>query len=37
MLARTQLKEIIYQLDHSTGYGIKILEQSGKKIRKMSQ
>jgi dCMP deaminase len=35
MLARTPIKEIIYQHDHSQGYGFKLLTQAGKTLRRI--
>jgi dCMP deaminase len=36
MLARTPIKEIIYQHDHSQGYGLKLLTQAGKTLRRIA-
>jgi len=35
MLAETDIAEIIYQIDHSDGYAVKLLEQAGKTIRRI--
>jgi dCMP deaminase len=36
MLARTPIKKIIYQHDHSQGYGLKLLTQAGKTLRRIA-
>ncbi len=36
MLARTPIKEIVYQHDHSQGYGFKLLTQTGKTLRRIA-
>lgn len=36
MLARTPIKEVVYQYDHSEGYGFKLLEEAGKKLRRVA-
>ena len=35
MLARTTIKEVVYQLDHSSGYGEKVLKKVGIEVRKV--
>lgn len=35
MLADTDIKEVIYQNDHSDGYAVKLLEKAGKKVRRV--
>lgn len=37
MLAATPIKEVYYQIDHSDGYGVKMLESSGKIITRKVQ
>jgi deoxycytidylate deaminase len=35
MLMKTDISEIVYREDHSDGYAIKMLEQMGKKVRRL--
>jgi deoxycytidylate deaminase len=35
MLAQTDIEELVYSIDHSDGYAIKMLEASGKKVRRV--
>lgn len=35
MLTLTPIKEIVYQIDHSDGYAVKMLEAAGKKVRRV--
>ncbi len=37
MLTRTPIKEIVYQHDHSQGYGYQLLTQAGKKLARIHQ
>lgn len=34
-LSQSNIDEIVYQADHSEGYAIKLLEQAGKKVRRL--
>lgn len=36
MLSQTDIKELIYQHDHSEGYAIKMLEATGKNVRRLT-
>ena len=35
MLSQTAISEIVYSQDHSDGYAVRMLEQSGKKVRRI--
>ncbi len=35
MLSQTDIAEVVYTQDHSDGYAVKMLEQSGKKVRRV--
>lgn len=35
MLGQTEVEEVVYSIDHSDGYAIKMLEASGKKVRRV--
>lgn len=35
MLASTNIAEVVYQNDHSDGYAVKLLENAGKKVRRI--
>ena len=35
MLSETEISEVVYSIDHSDGYGVKILEASGKKVKRV--
>jgi deoxycytidylate deaminase len=35
MLAETDITEVVYQLDHSDGYTLGVLERAGKKVRRI--
>lgn len=35
MLSQTEIKEFIYSSDHSDGYGVRLLESAGKKVRRL--
>ncbi|HSX35163.1 MAG TPA: deaminase [Candidatus Saccharimonadales bacterium] len=35
MLSKTDIEEVIYTVDHSDGYAIKMLEAAGKKVRRV--
>ncbi len=35
MLSQTSIKEFVYSFDHSEGYAVKLLEQAGKKVRRV--
>jgi deoxycytidylate deaminase len=35
MLSRTDIEEFVYSQDHSGGYAVKMLEMSGKKVRRL--
>jgi deoxycytidylate deaminase len=35
MLSETDINEIVYSLDHSDGYAVKLLEAAGKKVRRL--
>jgi deoxycytidylate deaminase len=35
MLSKTDIEEIVYSVDHSEGYAIKMLEAAGKKVRRV--
>ncbi len=35
MLAETDIEEMVYSIDHSDGYAIKMLEAAGKKVRRL--
>lgn len=35
MLSQTTISEVVYTQDHSDGYAVKMLEQSGKKVRRI--
>lgn len=35
MLSQTSISEVVYTEDHSDGYAIKLLEESGKKVRRI--
>ncbi len=35
MLSRTNISEIVYSLDHSDGYAVKLLEEMGKRVRRI--
>jgi len=35
MLTQTEISEIVYSEDHSDGYAVKLLEQAGKKVRRI--
>nr|AIA17188.1 Cytidine and deoxycytidylate deaminase zinc-binding region [uncultured bacterium] len=35
MLSRTDIAEFVYVQDHSDGYAVKMLEASGKKVRRL--
>lgn len=35
MLSQTSIKEIVYSIDHSDGYAIKMLEAAGKTVRRL--
>lgn len=35
MLAETDIEEFVYNIDHSEGYAIKLLEAAGKKVRRI--
>nr|AIA10722.1 cytidine and deoxycytidylate deaminase zinc-binding region [uncultured bacterium] len=35
ILSQTELSEIVYTIDHSDGYAIKMLEAAGKKVRRL--
>lgn len=35
MLAETEIGEVVYSIDHSDGYGVKILEAAGKKVKRV--
>lgn len=35
MIAETDIDEIVYQLDHSSGYAVNLLEAAGKKVRRL--
>lgn len=35
MLCETDIAEIVYQKDHSDGYAVKLLEEAGKKVRRI--
>ena len=34
-IAKTEIEEVVYELDHSDGYAVKLLESSGKKIKRV--
>ena len=34
MLCETGISEIVYSLDHSDGYAVKLLEKAGKTVRR---
>lgn len=34
-IAQSKIKEVVYQLDHSDGYAVKLLESVGKKVRRL--
>ncbi len=36
MLARSPIKKVVYQLDHSDGYAFKLLRQAGKEVERKS-
>ncbi len=36
MLAETNIAEVVYQLDHSDGYTLGVLERAGKKVRRIA-
>ncbi len=36
MLAETDIAEVVYQLDHSDGYTLGVLERAGKKVRRIA-
>lgn len=35
MLALTDISEVVYQIDHSDGYAVRLLEQAGKSVRRV--
>lgn len=35
MLCETDISEVVYQLDHSDGYGLRLLESAGKTVRRI--
>jgi deoxycytidylate deaminase len=36
MFADTDIKELVYREDHSSGYAVKLLEVAGKKVRRIA-
>nr|AIA13363.1 Cytidine and deoxycytidylate deaminase zinc-binding region [uncultured bacterium] len=35
MLTQTDIKEVVYSVDHSDGYAVRLLEEAGKKVRRL--